>query len=185
MSMVRVFEKGFMYVAVIAFMAICSSCQTDQSKHTGSGNNPDPKVTRSAHQLGQVCPADHTSQAIRISVDPTNQVLTDLNDAVILACEKDTIVWFTTTPNTKITITIKSTNPKELFVSGDTTVIWDPNNPGNGKANETLPETVARPVKYLSFHKYSIDMDDVDPQHPTHPHHNIDPHVIPMGNGGP
>jgi hypothetical protein len=59
-------------------------------------------------------------------------------------------------------------------------VTWDPNHPGN----ETLPEIVARPLKYLSFHRYSVDV-DVDPQHPNHPHYNIDPHVIPMGNGGP
>jgi hypothetical protein len=180
MSKVGVFERGFMYLAVIAFMAICASCQTDQSKNAGSNNYPPPKQARSAHQLGLLCPANHTSQAIRISVDPTDQVLTDLNDSVILACEKDTIVWYTTTANTKITITIKSANAKELFVSGDTTVTWDPNHPGN----ETLPEIVARPLKYLSFHRYSVDV-DVDPQHPNHPHYNIDPHVIPMGNGGP
>jgi len=177
MRNLRVFES-LICVTVVAFLLMCAGCQG------GPGNNHRPQLTRSPHQLGQLCPTDHTSQPIRISVDPTDQVLTDLNDSVILACEKDTIVWFTTTQNTKITITIKSANPKELFVGGDTTVTWDPNNPGNGTPNETPPETVARPVKYLSFHKYSIDI-DVDPLHPNHPHHNIDPHVIPMGNGGP
>ena len=174
----RVFES-VICAMVVAFMFICTGCEI------GSNNNPPPKQVRSAHQLGLLCPADHTSQPIRISLDPTNQVLTDLNDSVIFACEKDTIVWYTTTPNTKITITIKSSNPKELFTSHHTTVVWDPNNPGTGTPNETLPETVAKPVNYIFLHKYSVDMDDVDPQHPTHPHHSIDPHVIPMGNGGP
>lgn len=173
MSKTRGFKRQ-KYATVVAMMLICTGCKA------GPNNNPPPKPARSAIQLGLLCPADHTSQAIRISVDPTDQVLTDLNDSVILACEKDTIVWYTTTANTKITITIKSDNPKELFVSHDTTVVWDPNNPGTGTPNETPPETVARPVKYLSFHKYSIDMDD----HTQHPHHHIDPHVIPMGNGG-
>jgi hypothetical protein len=172
-------SESMICAAVVAFLLMCAGCQA------GPDNHPRPKLTPSTHQLGLMCPHDHTSQPIRISVDPTDQVLTDLNDSVVLACEKDTIVWYTTTLNTKITITLKSDNAKELFVGGDTTVVWDPNNPGHGTANETPPETVAKPVKYLSFHRYSIDMLDVDPQHPQHPHHNIDPHVIPMGNGGP
>src|ERR1700693_514632 len=135
MRKTRVFERE-KCAMVIAFMLICTGCQA------GSNNNPPPKQTRSAQQLGALCAADHKSQAIRISVDLTDQVLTDLNDSVILACEKDTIVWYTTTSNTKITITIKSDNAKELFVHGDTTVVWDPNNP-QGTANETPPEIVA------------------------------------------
>jgi len=188
MSKVRVFEKAFMCVAIIGFIATCTSCQTDQSKHTGSGDDHDRKLTRRPHQLGLACPGDQTQtpDPIRIRVDLTAQVLTDSNDSVIFACQDDKIVWYTTRPKTKITITIKSTNPTELFKSHNTTVVWDPDHhPSNATLNETIAEEVDKPAHHISLHKYSIDVDDVDPSNSTHAHFNIDPHVIPMGNGGP
>lgn len=174
MRKLRVFDS-LIRLALVSFMLMCAGCQT------GPGVNPSPKLARRPHKLGQVCQANQTADLINVGVDTTAQVLTDPTDSVIFVCEDDQITWYTSNTSTKIkiTVTIKSDHPKELFKSHDTTVVWDPDHPGTGPANQTPVETVDKPQNYIFLHKYSIDVWDIG----ADKHYTLDPHVIPMGKG--
>jgi hypothetical protein len=174
----KVFES-VICAAAVAFLLMCAGCQAEP------GNNHPPKLTRRPHQLGLVCPGDQTQTAdvISIGVDATDQVLTDPNNSVIFVCQGDQITWNTSNSKIKITVNIKGAHASELFTSHDTTIVWDPAHPGTGTANQTPTETVDKPQNHIFLHKYSIDVDD--PQSNPPKHYTIDPHVIPMGNGGP
>jgi hypothetical protein len=176
MRNLRVFES-LICVTVVASLLMCAGCQG------GPGNNPPPKQARRLHQLGLVCQPGQPSDLISIGVDATDQVLTDPNSSIIFACEGDQIIWSTSNAKIKITVNIKGPHAGELFTSHDTTIVWDPANPGAGPANQTPLETVDKPQNHIFLHKYSVDVEDL--QSNPHKHYTIDPHVIPMGNGGP
>jgi|ERR1700738_4632879 len=170
MRKTRVFES-VICVAVVALILISAGCQV------GPNINPPPKQAGRKHKLGATCKSNQTSDVITIGVDATAQVLTDLDDSIIYACEGDQIIWKTSNSKIKITVTIKGPHASELFTSNDTVIVWDPAHPVT-PPNQTPVETVARPQDRIFLHKYSIDVEDIS----THKHYTLDPHVIPMGN---
>jgi hypothetical protein len=166
-------------VAAVALISICAACQIgQQGQQGGKGSKPPSKFTHGPHQLGSVCQFGQTSDPINIKFDANGSVLTDPADYVIFACEGDQMVWSKTRPTAaiQITVTIQGPHAKELFKSHDTTISLDPGNP-----DQTTVEIVDKPQNHIFLHKYSIDVFDPG----TGTHYPLDPHVIPMGNGGP
>jgi len=148
-------------------------------------NNPDgkgtgPETKRREHNLTHLkCPSPQVPDQIDVGVQLDADILSDDYNLIVFPCEGDTILWTTTSDTLKITVTIQGPDADELFGAGaaHTTIVWDPKNPGTGPKNQTPPQIVQHVKKHSGYHKYKIEVEDVN----THERHFLDPHIIPMG----
>lgn len=161
-------------VAIVLVMGLSGCNQSDNPDGKGTG----PETKRHEHNLNHLkCPSSPVPDQINVAVQLNADILSDDYNLILFPCEGDTIQWTTASDTLKITVNIQGSDGDELFGAGNTTIVWDPKNPGTGPKNQTPPQIVQHVKKHSGFHKYKIEVEDVN----THEKHFLDPHIIPMG----
>jgi hypothetical protein len=146
-----------------------------------SGRDTDDHHSFVAHAAHAKCGS--TPATVIVEIDGSAQVLKHPEDEVILVCPNDVVIWQVAADATGVgtfTVDFKNkNNPGMLFVSGHETfsAAGSPPQAGGTEKVKGNVSSGAHP-HYDKDYLYSIQTFD------THNAllHNIDPHVIPVGN---
>jgi len=140
---------------------------------------PHPLVAHAGHAK---CPNPSAPETITIEIDDSEQVLKHPEHEVILVCPKDIVIWKVADGASGVgSFTVDfhpKNNPGKLFESNDETLN------SVGSPPQTASETVKSNGQtgphphYDKDYVYLIQTFDTNKA----PLHNIDPHVIPVGN---
>jgi hypothetical protein len=168
MTKSRIFEKATMCVTLFAITVGCTACGENKPVVGGDGG-------RHPLSKGRTC-APGTSGRYEIEVVDNSQVLKDLADETVVVCKGDKLLWSILSTKAVITITFTDSYADQIFGPGKSKFS---SNSGNPKSATDEHEVIWDGPNAKLF-KYSIDV--FDPGNGKH--YPLDPHVIPMGNGG-
>jgi hypothetical protein len=168
MIKLRGLESAAMCVTFFAMTLICGGCNDNKPLVAGGGGGKHPLT--SAH--GRKCPSG-TPQDYPIAVAVNKDIFTDPSDQALVVCENDTVSWAIQSGNGVITVTFTDSYGSDLFGKSN---IPHP----SGSKSETEKQTVQSQKGHEGrVYKYTIVVQDSGLPF------SKDPHVIPMGNGGP
>jgi hypothetical protein len=167
----RIFEKAALCVTLCAMTIGCAACGEKKPAAVGEDGG------RHLLSKGRTCQPG-TPERYEIEVTASSQVLKDPDDESIVVCKGDKLLWSIVSTNAVITITFKDSYADQIFGPGKSKFS---SNSGNPKSATDEHVVIWNGPKAKLF-KYSIDV--FDPGTGTGTHYPLDPHVIPMGNGG-
>jgi hypothetical protein len=163
----RVLKRAAMCVTFFAMAVISVGC-TDNKPLAGGGGNVSFK--------GRTCPGG--TQQYEVAIVANSAVFNDPADHAIVVCEGDQVSWSIQSSTGVIKIAFTDPFADQLFGPGNSTFQSHPGNP----KSETDKQTVQSQKGHLGqVYKYTIVVEDPAGNQKA----KKDPHVIPMGNGGP
>jgi hypothetical protein len=168
MTKTGVLARASMCVAFFAMTVICAGCNDNKPAVAGGGGGP------GVNYKGRTCPSGTTGQKYEIEVVASQEVFKDPADADIVVCAGDKVSWFIQSPTGVITVVFTDPYANELFEHGPTNLQSHAGSPKSEIGEQTVKLHAAAKV-----YKYNIKVVDGTKKGEK------DPHVIPMGNGGP
>jgi len=162
-----ILARAAMSVAFFAMAVICAGCTVNKPAAVDGGGGGHPLSSGK----GRKCPQNRSSENYPIEVKASPDIFVDPADQAVVVCENDSVSWFTKSSSAVITVTFTDPFANDLF--------GQPSFSSHAGAPTPTSTVQSQKGHEGRVYKYTIVVKDGAQTFPK------DPHVIPMGNGGP